>query len=180
MDSPGGGRGRRRRTEAPSTDDAALAPVQAAPEAHSRLAEIDPYGETVFNKPQIPAVTSELEAVPDETVKRSEQPCARGVVPARLRAAGDRHRRDRAVPAVGAFGEVGVFDAENRLGPNPTADKGLCQRLEVGPSGRFPQIRACPRCGRSRRRYAPVPRGSASRGEGRPGSGNGPSRSRRV
>jgi hypothetical protein len=53
--------------ELSSTDDAALGRAQGSPEEYPRIAEIDPYGDTVFNKLQIPALLRELDVLVDET-----------------------------------------------------------------------------------------------------------------
>jgi hypothetical protein len=59
--------------EAASTNDASLARAQESPDLYPRIAEIDPYGDTIFNKLQIPALLNELEVVLDETDNRDEQ-----------------------------------------------------------------------------------------------------------
>lgn len=59
-------------TEAASTDDAALARAQEYRGEYPRMAEIDPYGDTDFNKLQIPALVRELDALLDDTHTASE------------------------------------------------------------------------------------------------------------
>jgi hypothetical protein len=59
--------------ETSSTDDAALARAQELPDSYPRLAEIDPFGDTVFNRLQVPRLIGELEALLKETESRSEQ-----------------------------------------------------------------------------------------------------------
>jgi hypothetical protein len=53
--------------------DAALARAQEWPDSYPRIAEIDPYGDTIFNKLQIAALLNEVDAVLRETDNPGEQ-----------------------------------------------------------------------------------------------------------
>jgi hypothetical protein len=59
--------------EGASQDDGALARAQAFSDLYPRIAEIDPYGDTIFNTLQIPALVEELNRLLDETDRPSEQ-----------------------------------------------------------------------------------------------------------
>ena len=59
--------------EAASVDAAALARAQESRDSYPRIAEIDPYGDTVFNKLQIPALLNELDGVLHEMDNPGEQ-----------------------------------------------------------------------------------------------------------
>jgi hypothetical protein len=73
MDGPNCQRARRDPGADGLADSGALARAQGFSDLYPQIGEIDPYGDTTFNRLQIPALLEELNRLLDETDRPSEQ-----------------------------------------------------------------------------------------------------------